>query len=176
MWAAVVNARLLYRSSDVERLHSTTRGWAKLATKVAIRAASLLYERRTEDGYLLAEQLRRALAARTQRVPNRVRDAVGTVHAVGLALVELESIVAKKREPSFESAGRALSLRMRWRRICELVGVLGDASLWPGELIRKVPFREGALGDMYERALSQWSPLQVVNAPQGERVEWSDSD
>lgn len=166
-------SRLSYHGSIVDQLQGVTKGWAKLARKLATSAATMLIERRVDEGHALAEGLRSALAEQKLRVPNAVRDAIGHVNEGARALVELQGIMSGRLVPSFDSAGRALSLRMWWRQMGELAG--GETSLLPKELVRRVaadlPEDGGALRSQYDRAASQWEPLQEAVSTGGERVE-----
>ena len=71
--------------------------------------------------------------------------------------------------------GRALSLRMRWRRLCELVD---SSSLWPREALEAVAKRvegEGAVRAQYERAAAMWAPLREVQ-PKRPREEEQEAE
>ena len=129
------------------------RAWSKKAAELVRAAATqLVVERAVPQALALASELRRRLRTGA-RVPAETRDAILLTHAVASALDELQGEGA----PSMERVGRALSLRMRWRRLAELCE--GDASAWPGELVRRAAARattEGTLKDLYAQAAAHW--------------------
>ena len=169
-WPAMRKCRsLAYRSSALD---DEKGNWSKKAIALAKEAAIHLLEREVDAGHQLAIELKERLDERTgKRVSMPTREAIETLYKVARTITELERLAAGKLDPSFDTAGRALSLRLRWRQLCELTR---RKTLWPKELIREVIERiksEGALKQQYERAASMWGAAPSVSSSEDDGFE-----
>jgi hypothetical protein len=141
-----------------------------------------------EDDEALSEAIERAkqLHARLEardadkgsRVTKDAREGILLLSSIASMLNELRRVRDSEMPPSYETAGRATSLRQRWNRV-------GDPTAFIRTLMEACVARvlTSAASDgvkaIYTRALTHWQTKPTssqASSDDGERVTWNDSD
>jgi len=119
----------------------------------------------------LAQKLRAQLAARQGKaVPLALRDAIQSTASLADTLLELRWLVTGRVVPDDDVVGRAISLRMRWERLCRLAPdaatehattAVRSLVTSAAEAVEALVARRSAdprLATMMRRALARWGP------------------
>ena len=115
-------------------------------------------------------------ASKLGRITREVRDGVVGLYGVASVLEEMAA-VRDGKAPSFETAGRAASLRGRWNRLG------GGANAVVRQLVEAcvahvlTSSATDGMKALYSRALSHWLPVSPApQEPKGERISFDDDD
>ena len=162
-----------------------TLSWARLADGASRTIADQFLTLRTDDDLRRAVDHARELHARLQertgiphaRVTKDQRERINLLHAIAIALSELIRVRSGSLKPDYDTAGRASTLRQRYRQLG------GSEQPFVRQLMEQVVSKvlatstSGAVKAVYNRALSHWLPsLPVPASSGGTQVQWDSDD
>jgi hypothetical protein len=118
-------------------------------------------------------------ARRGKAVPLVLRDTIKSTASLADSLLELRWLVTGRVVPDDDVVGRALSLRMRWERLCRLAAAdaaateaataaVGSLVASAAEAVEALVARRSAdprLATMMSRTLARWGPPAPGDAP-----------
>ena len=163
-----------------------TLSWARLADGASRTIADQLLTLRSEDDLRRAVDHARELHARLQertgiphaRVTKDQREKINLLHGIATTLSELWEVKSGSLKPDYDTAGRASTLRQRYR----LLG--SDHQPYIQKLMEQAVSKvlsassSGATKAVYNRAMSTWLPSPPPSTPSspssGTKVEWDD--
>jgi len=157
--------------------------WTPRARKLAraVGAALLKLDLEDEPGLArlarVAQKLLAQLEARKGKaVPLALRDTITNMATLADSLLELRWLVAGRVVPDDDVVGRAISLRMRWERLCRLApadaaatetatAAVGALVAEAAEAVQALVARRSVdprLATMMRRALARWPADDLV--------------
>ena len=162
-----------------------TLSWARLADGASRTVADQFLTLRTDDDLRRAVEHAQELYARLQertgiphaRVTKDQREKINLLYAIATALSELVRVKSGNLKPDYDTAGRASTLRQRYRQLG------GGEQPFVRQLMEQVVSKvlatstSGAVKAVYNRALSHWLPTPPVPASsEGTQVQWDSDD
>lgn len=167
--------------SQLGRKHS----WTELAQGCLLRISTdLLRLEGVQEAKECADLLRRRLEARREeraRTTREVQNAITTVYAASVVLLEAETLSGGELVRDVDGAvGRLTVVMRRWRSLSDLAPETAPRTEDLAHMVKAAietvihhPRVAEATKAVARRALSQWAP--PPSPPAGERVQW-DSD